>query len=118
MWVGGSVAWPAQRCVSGPPGKLRTRRSLGMAEMMMGHVRLVPLLWCAAVALLVRVDRVVAEDSVVDIDSMMEYIVNSSTTSGTPAVECGSASEVERELCKSLLCACVLLCARRLSRPC
>ena len=115
MWVGGEASRGPLYRVSGPPGKLRTRRSLGMAVMMMGHVRLVPLLWCAAVALLVRVDRVVAEDSV-DIDSMMEYIVNSSTTSGTPAVECGSASEVERELCKSLLCACVLLRPRRLSR--
>lgn len=87
------------------------------AVMVMGHVRPVPLLWCAAVALLVHVDRVVAEDFV-DIDSMMEYIVNSSTTSGTPAVECGSASEVEMELCKSFLCACVLLRARRFSWLC
>ena len=113
----GSAAWPAVSCI-GTAGEAPNSPLAGMAVMMMGHVRLVPLLWCAAVALLVRVDRAVAEDSEVDIDSMMEYIVNSSTTSGTPAVECGSASEVERELCKSLLCACVLLCARRLSRPC
>ena len=53
---------------------------------------------------------------IVDIDSMMEYIVNSSIASGPPAVECASASEVERELCKSfLLSTCALLYARRLS---
>ena len=52
----------------------------------------------------------------VDIDSMMEYIVNSSIASSPPAVECASASEVESELCKSFLCTCALLRARRLSR--
>ena len=51
----------------------------------------------------------------VDIDSMMEYIVNSSIASSPPAVECSSASEVERELCKSFLSTCALLYARRLS---